>query len=190
MEDDGRLQETYVAATCLLASAWESLKGKLDAQKLSSIKQNISQIQSLCLVMDRLLQSLSSSDGNRDIWITRVESVAEEVKSLKERFASVRVSETEDTTGLGEDLARDLQSKYRRVYIHDEMLAATLSHLYKMSALQERLRYDPDIFVHIGLADYIPRPIRDAIAGVSLEKALLVSVFMVAVGLVLGLLTR
>lgn len=49
----------------------------------SSIQRDITQIQSLCVEMDRLWRSVSSK-SHRDLWKRKVEQVAEEAESLKE----------------------------------------------------------------------------------------------------------
>lgn len=56
----------------------------LDSPELAfKVKQDIGQIQSLCMEMDRLWRSVPSK-GQRDLWKRKVEQVAEEVDSLKE----------------------------------------------------------------------------------------------------------
>ncbi|KAK6942459.1 hypothetical protein RJ641_027836 [Dillenia turbinata] len=61
-----------------------SSSSAVDSPELSfSIKRDISQIQSLCLDMDRLWRSVASKP-QRDLWKRKVEQVTEEVESLKE----------------------------------------------------------------------------------------------------------
>ncbi|XP_010251670.1 PREDICTED: membrin-11-like [Nelumbo nucifera] len=56
----------------------------VDSPELSyAIKRDISQIQSLCVEMDRLWRSVASKP-QRDLWKRKVEQVAEEADSLKE----------------------------------------------------------------------------------------------------------
>ncbi|XP_058084625.1 membrin-11-like [Magnolia sinica] len=98
MECGGTLSEIYQSSRHLLLRTRDGLERleRLDASSSSfssnavdspdlafSIKKDISQIQSLCVEMDRMWRSISSK-GQRDLWKRKVEQVAEEVDSLKE----------------------------------------------------------------------------------------------------------
>lgn len=61
-----------------------SATGFVDSPDLSfAVKNDITQIQSLCVEMDRLWRSIPAK-SQRDLWKRKVEQVAEEVDSLKE----------------------------------------------------------------------------------------------------------
>ncbi|KAJ9693703.1 hypothetical protein PVL29_009585 [Vitis rotundifolia] len=61
-----------------------SSSNPVDSPELSfAVKKDISQIQSLCVEMDRLWRSISAK-SQRDLWKRKVEQVVEESDSLKE----------------------------------------------------------------------------------------------------------
>lgn len=61
-----------------------SSSNPVDSPELAfAVKKDISQIQSLCVEMDRLWRSISAK-SQRDLWKRKVEQVAEESESLKE----------------------------------------------------------------------------------------------------------
>ncbi|KAL6335883.1 hypothetical protein AAG906_003508 [Vitis piasezkii] len=61
-----------------------SSSNPVDSPELAfAVKKDISQIQSLCVEMDRLWRSISAK-SQRDLWKRKVEQVAEESDSLKE----------------------------------------------------------------------------------------------------------
>ncbi|KAF5457029.1 hypothetical protein F2P56_021167 [Juglans regia] len=63
---------------------YPSGKAGMDSPELSSsITRDITQIQSLCVEVDRLCRSLPSK-SHRDLWKRKVEQVAEEAESLKQ----------------------------------------------------------------------------------------------------------
>ncbi|XP_072955497.1 membrin-11-like [Typha angustifolia] len=71
------------------SSSASSLGTGMDSSELAfSIKREISQIQSLCVEMDRLWRSIGAR-GQRDLWKRKVELVAEEVDSLKESLDKI-----------------------------------------------------------------------------------------------------
>ncbi|BBH07027.1 membrin 11 [Prunus dulcis] len=88
----GTLSEIYQSAKKLLLRTRDGLEklerlenaGGIDSPDLStSVKRDISQIQSLCSEMDRLWRSVGAK-SQRDLWKRKVEQIAEEAQSLKE----------------------------------------------------------------------------------------------------------
>ncbi|PON33625.1 GOSR2/Membrin/Bos [Parasponia andersonii] len=63
---------------------YSSTSTAIDSPDLSfSVKNDIAQIQSLCVEMDRLWRSVAAK-SQRDLWKRKVEQVAEEAESLKQ----------------------------------------------------------------------------------------------------------
>ncbi|XP_010248212.1 PREDICTED: membrin-11-like [Nelumbo nucifera] len=94
VEGGGTLSEIYSNSKRLLLRTRDGLERLerlefssstgVDSPELSfSIKNDIAQIQSLCVEMDRLWRSVPSKP-QRDLWKRKVEQVAEEADSLKE----------------------------------------------------------------------------------------------------------
>ncbi|CAM8877293.1 unnamed protein product [Rhodiola kirilowii] len=95
MEGGGTLSEIYQSSKRLLLRTRGGLErlerlesssttSSMDSPELSfSLKKDISQIQSLCVEMDRLWRSVPAK-SQRDLWKRKVEQVAEEADSLKE----------------------------------------------------------------------------------------------------------
>ncbi|XP_034197362.1 membrin-11-like isoform X1 [Prunus dulcis] len=88
----GTLSEIYQSAKKLLLRTRDGLEklerlenaGGIDSPDLStSVKRDISQIQSLCSEMDRLWRSVGAK-SQRDLWKRKVEQIVEEAQSLKE----------------------------------------------------------------------------------------------------------
>ncbi|KAJ8763201.1 hypothetical protein K2173_025586 [Erythroxylum novogranatense] len=91
----GTLSEIYQSAKKLLLRARDGIErlerlesstsnGGFDSPELSfAVKKDISQIQSLCVDMDRFWRSVPSKP-QRDLWKRKVEQVAEEAESLKQ----------------------------------------------------------------------------------------------------------
>ncbi|KAI5345403.1 PREDICTED: Golgi SNAP receptor complex [Prunus dulcis] len=88
----GTLSEIYQSAKKLLLRTRDGLEklerlenaGGIDSPDLStSVKRDISQIQSFCAEMDRLWRSVGAK-SQRDLWKRKVEQIAEEAQSLKE----------------------------------------------------------------------------------------------------------
>ncbi|PQP92859.1 membrin-11-like [Prunus yedoensis var. nudiflora] len=88
----GTLSEIYQSAKKLLLRTRDGLEklerlenaGGIDSPDLStSVKRDISQIQSFCADMDRLWRSVGAK-SQRDLWKRKVEQIAEEAQSLKE----------------------------------------------------------------------------------------------------------
>ncbi|KAH0972703.1 hypothetical protein GBA52_024859 [Prunus armeniaca] len=88
----GTLSEIYQSAKKLLLRTRDGLEklerlenaGGIDSPDLStSVKKDISQIQSLSSEMDRLWRSVGAK-SQRDLWKRKVEQIAEEAQSLKE----------------------------------------------------------------------------------------------------------
>ncbi|KAK9290075.1 hypothetical protein L1049_008239 [Liquidambar formosana] len=94
VEGGGTLSEIYQNSKRLLLRTRDGLErlerlefssaSGVDSPELSfAIKRDISQIQSLCVEMDRLWRSVAAK-SQRDLWKRKVEQVAEEADSLKE----------------------------------------------------------------------------------------------------------
>ncbi|KAM1634453.1 hypothetical protein TB1_026937 [Malus domestica] len=89
----GTLSEIYQSAKKVLLRTRDGLErlersehagGGIDSPDLStSVKRDISQIQSLCAEMDRLWRSVGAK-SQRDLWKRKVEQIAEEAQSLKD----------------------------------------------------------------------------------------------------------
>ncbi|CAB4316524.1 unnamed protein product [Prunus armeniaca] len=88
----GTLSEIYQSAKKLLLRTRDGLEklerlenaGGIDSPDLStSVKKDISQIQSLSSEMDRLWRSVGAK-SQRDLWKRKVEQIVEEAQSLKE----------------------------------------------------------------------------------------------------------
>ncbi|GAB2271010.1 Membrin-11 [Dionaea muscipula] len=88
----GTLSEIHQSAKKLVLKTREGLErlerlessGSVEPPELSyAIKKDISQLQSLCVEMDRLWRSVAVKT-HRDLWKRKVEQVAEESVSLKE----------------------------------------------------------------------------------------------------------
>ncbi|XP_050371016.1 membrin-11 [Argentina anserina] len=88
----GTLSEIHQSAKKLLLRTRDGLErlerleysSGIDSPDLAmSIRNDLSQIQSLCADMDRLWRSVAAK-SQRDIWKRKVEQVAEEAESLKE----------------------------------------------------------------------------------------------------------
>ncbi|CAL0315863.1 unnamed protein product [Lupinus luteus] len=86
MEGGGAtLSEIYQSAKKLLIRTRDGLE-RVERGELSSsdsVQNDISQIQSLCIQMDRFWRSISVK-SHRDLWKRKVEQIAEEAESLKE----------------------------------------------------------------------------------------------------------
>ncbi|OIW04202.1 hypothetical protein TanjilG_00762 [Lupinus angustifolius] len=86
MESGGAtLSEIYQSAKKLLMKTRDGLE-RVERGELSSsdsVQNDISQIQSLCIQMDRFWRSISVK-SHRDLWKRKVEQIAEEAESLKE----------------------------------------------------------------------------------------------------------
>ncbi|KAE9596329.1 hypothetical protein Lal_00048675 [Lupinus albus] len=86
MEGGGTtLSEIYQSAKKLLMRTRDGLE-RVERGELSSsdsVQNDISQIQSLCIQMDRFWRSISVK-SHRDLWKRKVEQIAEEAESLKE----------------------------------------------------------------------------------------------------------
>ncbi|TXG66392.1 hypothetical protein EZV62_007667 [Acer yangbiense] len=92
--EGGTLSEIHQSARKLLLKARDGVEklerlesstsnGGFDSPELSfAVKKDISQIQSLCVEMDRLWRSVSAK-SQRDLWKRKVEQIAEEAESLK-----------------------------------------------------------------------------------------------------------
>ncbi|XP_058077702.1 membrin-11-like [Magnolia sinica] len=97
MEGGGTLSEIHQRSMRLLLRTRDGLErlerlnssssispSAVDSPELVfSIKKDISQIQSLCVEMDRMWRSVANK-GQRDLWKRKVEHIAEECDSLKE----------------------------------------------------------------------------------------------------------
>ncbi|XP_031270230.1 membrin-11-like [Pistacia vera] len=95
VEGGGTLSEIHQSAKKLLMKARDGVEkldrlesststGGYDSPELSfAVKKDISQIQSLCVEMDRLWRSISFK-SQRDLWRRKVEQIAEEAEQLKE----------------------------------------------------------------------------------------------------------
>ncbi|XP_023518923.1 membrin-11-like [Cucurbita pepo subsp. pepo] len=90
----GTLSEIYHSAKRLLLRTRDELEklerleytaaSGMDSPDLSSsIKRDITQIQSLCVEMDRLWRSVAAK-SQRDLWKRKVEQIAEEADSMKQ----------------------------------------------------------------------------------------------------------
>ncbi|KAJ1388003.1 GOSR2/Membrin/Bos1 [Sesbania bispinosa] len=86
----GTLSEVYQSARKLLLRTRDGLERieRLDYSSSSSdlsfsINKDISQIQSLCVEMNRLWRSIPAN-SQRDLWKRKVEQIAEETESLKD----------------------------------------------------------------------------------------------------------
>ncbi|KAK7276687.1 hypothetical protein RIF29_17831 [Crotalaria pallida] len=81
----GTLWEIYQSAKKLLIRTRDGLerveRGEFSSSS-DSVQHDISQIQSLCVQMDRLWRSISAK-SQRDLWKRKVEQIAEEAESLK-----------------------------------------------------------------------------------------------------------
>ncbi|KAJ1394759.1 putative membrin-11-like [Sesbania bispinosa] len=64
------------------SSATAAVAG-VDSELSYAVKKDITQIQSLCVEMDRLWRSVAAKP-QRDLWKRKVEQIAEEAESLKE----------------------------------------------------------------------------------------------------------
>ncbi|KAK4851257.1 hypothetical protein QYF36_013662 [Acer negundo] len=92
--EGGTLSEIHQSARKLLLKARDGVEklerlesstsnGGFDSPELSfTVKKDISQIQSLCVDMDRLWRSVAAK-SQRDLWKRKVEQIAEEAESLK-----------------------------------------------------------------------------------------------------------
>ncbi|KAK0600371.1 hypothetical protein LWI29_014334 [Acer saccharum] len=92
--EGGTLSEIHQSARKLLLKARDGVEklerlesstsnGGFDSPELSfAVKKDISQIQSLCVDMDRLWRSVAAK-SQRDLWKRKVEQIAEEAESLK-----------------------------------------------------------------------------------------------------------
>ncbi|KAK2638275.1 hypothetical protein Ddye_026070 [Dipteronia dyeriana] len=92
--EGGTLSEIHQSARKLLLKARDGVEklerlesststGGFDSPELSfAVKKDISQIQSLCVDMDRLWRSVAAK-SQRDLWKRKVEQIAEEADSLK-----------------------------------------------------------------------------------------------------------
>lgn len=95
MDGGGTLSEIYQSSKRLLLRTRDGLErlerlesssssNLVDSPELAlSIKRDITQIESLCVEMDRLWHSVASK-GQRDLWKRKVEQVVEEANSLRE----------------------------------------------------------------------------------------------------------
>ncbi|KAK4786821.1 hypothetical protein SAY86_010654 [Trapa natans] len=134
--------------------------GGLDSLELSdSIKRDISQIQSLCVEMDRLWRPIVAKP-QRDLWKRKVEQVAEEAESLKEcldRYFSrnqkrmMEVKERAELLGrangenahvlrIFDDEAQAMQSARNSSRMLEESLQTGIAILSKYSEQRERLK--------------------------------------------------
>ncbi|KAK3198157.1 hypothetical protein Dsin_021572 [Dipteronia sinensis] len=92
--EGGTLSEIHQSARKLLLKARDGVEklerlessttnGGFDSPELSfAVKKDITQIQSLCVDMDRLWRSVAAK-SQRDLWKRKVEQIAEEAESLK-----------------------------------------------------------------------------------------------------------
>ncbi|KAI4308137.1 hypothetical protein L6164_031241 [Bauhinia variegata] len=89
----GTLSEVYQSAKKLLLRTRDGLErlerleystsAGMDTELSFSIKKDITQIQSLCVEMDRLWRSIAAK-SQRDLWKRKVEQIAEEAESLRQ----------------------------------------------------------------------------------------------------------
>ncbi|KAI4305975.1 hypothetical protein L6164_029296 [Bauhinia variegata] len=89
----GTLSEVYQSAKKLLLRTRDGLErlerlehstsAGMNTELSFSIKKDITQIQSLCVEMDRLWRSIAAR-SQRDIWKRKVEQIAEEAESLRQ----------------------------------------------------------------------------------------------------------
>ncbi|KAK4258213.1 hypothetical protein QN277_007685 [Acacia crassicarpa] len=89
----GTLSEIYQSARKLLLRTRDGLErlerleystsaAGMDTQLSFAVKKDITQIQSLCVEMDRLWRSIAAK-SQRDLWKRKVEQIAEEAESLR-----------------------------------------------------------------------------------------------------------
>ncbi|KAF7815686.1 membrin-11-like [Senna tora] len=89
----GTLSEIYQSARKLLLRTRDGLErlerleystsAGMDTELTFAVKKDITQIQSLCVEMDRLWRSIAGK-AQRDLWKRKVEQIAEEAESLRE----------------------------------------------------------------------------------------------------------
>lgn len=89
----GSLSDLYQSAKKILLRTRDGLERlerleasastAMDSELSYSVRKDITQIQSLCVEMDRLWRSIVSKP-NRDLWKRKVEQIAEEAESLRQ----------------------------------------------------------------------------------------------------------
>ncbi|XP_077247719.1 membrin-11-like [Tasmannia lanceolata] len=151
----------------------------VDSSELAfSVKRDISQIQSLCVEMDRLWRSVASK-GQRDLWKRKVELISEEVDSLKESLdkhllrSQKRMLEAKERAELlqkangdsahvlriFDEEAQAMQSARTSHLMLDEAYGTGVAILTKMAEQRDRLkraqRKALDILNTVGLANSV-----------------------------------
>ncbi|KAL6005175.1 Membrin-11 [Asimina triloba] len=189
----GTLSEIYQSSMRILFRARDGLEklerldssfssftsGAVDSPDLAfALKKDISQIQALCVEMDRMWRSVASKP-QRDLWKRKVERVAEEVDSLKESLdkhllrKQKRMLEAKERAELldranGENAhvlrifdeeAQALQSAKNSSLMLEEAYNTGIAVLTKYAEQRERLkraqRKALDILNAVGLSNYV-----------------------------------
>ncbi|KAL9262444.1 Membrin-11-like protein [Drosera capensis] len=185
----GTLSEIHQSAKKLVMKTREGIErlerlessGGMDPPELSySIKKDISQLQGLCVEMDRLWRSVAVK-SHRDLWRRKVEQVAEESESLKESLdryflrhqrRTVEAKERAELLGrvngesdhvlrIFDEEAQALQSARNSARMMDEAYSTGVAILSNFSAQRERMksaqRKALDILNTVGLSNSVLR---------------------------------
>ncbi|XP_047309589.1 membrin-11-like [Impatiens glandulifera] len=190
MEGGGTLSELYHSSKRLLIRTRDGLErlerlefssNAIDSPDLSTaIRKDITQIQSLCVEMDRLWSSIAAK-SQRDLWKRKVEQVAEEADSIRESLDRYlvrnekRVQEVKDRAELlgranGEsshilrifdEEAQAMQSARNSSRMLEESYATGVAVLAQYAGQRERLkraqRKALDVLNTVGLSNSLLR---------------------------------
>ncbi|KAI3748341.1 hypothetical protein L6452_11351 [Arctium lappa] len=168
----GTLSELYQRSKRLLLKTRDDLErlerlefsssaGTVDSPELSvSVRRDVAQIQTLCSEMDGLWRSVASKP-QRDLWKRKVEQVAEEADSLREKLLGRANGESSHVLRIFDEEAQAMQSARNSSRMLEEASTTGAAILAKYSEQRDRLkgaqRKALDVLNTLGLSNSVLR---------------------------------